>query len=109
LSGTARQRLLCAVAEVPPGTVRQVHLLEEDRLLAVYNLDGEYFLTDDLCTHAMANLSGGEIEDGRVICPLHGGAFDIRTGAAVLEPCTEPLRTYRVAEREGNLYGEVDE
>ena len=37
-------------------------------------------MTDDICTHGNASSSEGEIEEGKVYCPFHDGAFDIRTG-----------------------------
>lgn len=62
--------------------------------LAVYEVEGAYFVTDDMCTHGKARLSDG-FHDGFVIeCPLHGGSFDIRTGAPKTAPCAIALRTY---------------
>lgn len=80
--------------------------LDEDETLAVdldgrevclYNVGGEILATDNRCTHGDADLSDGLILDGCLIeCPLHEGTFDIRTGAAVGLPCTEPLRCHEV-------------
>ncbi len=64
--------------------------------IAVYNLDGEFFATDDICTHAYASLADGYIEGEMIECPLHGGCFDIRTGKAKTPPVTEDLNTYEV-------------
>ena len=66
------------------------------RQLALYNLGGRFYATDGICTHAYAPLADGYVEDGVIECPLHGGCFDIRTGAAVGPPCTEGLATYPV-------------
>ena len=87
------------------GSSVQVPKPGTDEFLAVFNLNGTFYVTDDMCTHAMASLAGGEILDGRIYCPLHGGAFDIATGEAVESPCTEPLRTYEVFAEDGLLYG----
>jgi 3-phenylpropionate/trans-cinnamate dioxygenase ferredoxin subunit len=46
-------------------------------------------------------MSEGYLEDGCIECPLHQARFDIRTGAAMCAPATEPLRTYPV-KREGD-------
>lgn len=86
---------LCATNDIPDGEVRQVEL-GDGRVLAVYNLEGEYFATDDLCTHGDASLSEGEIEDGKILCPYHMGSFDIRTGEACAAPCSIAVRTYAV-------------
>lgn len=62
--------------------------------LAVYEVEGAYFVTDNICTHGKARLSDG-YHDGFVIeCPLHGGSFDIRTGAPKTAPCVIALRAY---------------
>lgn len=92
---TAVQQRLCATSDVKPGEIIRVEL-ESGHAIAVYNLDGSFYATDDLCTHGEASLADGEIEDGSVICPFHLGAFCIRTGVATAAPCLEPLRTYPV-------------
>ncbi len=86
---------VCKVAEVASGTVRQIKLDGRDPI-GIYNLDDEFYAIDDICTHARATLSMGDIEDGTVVCPFHAGSFDIRTGAGASWPCTVPLRTYEV-------------
>ena len=62
--------------------------------VALFNLGGTVFATHNVCTHALALLSEGWIEDGKIECPLHQGQFDIRTGKALCAPLTEDLRTY---------------
>jgi len=93
---------LCAAGDIAEGEVRQVEL-DDGRTLAVYHVDGEYFATDDLCTHGDASLSEGEIEEGRILCPYHMGSFDIRTGEAVAAPCSIAIRTYRVTVADGDV------
>lgn len=66
------------------------------RALAIYNLDGEYFATDDTCTHALASLSEGEICGDEIVCPLHFATFNIRTGQCTGGPAVADLRTYAV-------------
>lgn len=86
---------LCGVGEIKEGEIKRVELAD-GRELAVYHLDGEFFATDDLCTHGEAFLSEGEIEEGQVLCPFHMGKFDIRTGEATGAPCTIAIKTYGV-------------
>jgi anthranilate 1,2-dioxygenase large subunit len=69
--------------------------------VALYKLDGEVFATHGICTHAMAILADGFVEDGKIECPLHQGLFDIKSGKALTAPLTEDLRTYPV-KIEGN-------
>lgn len=85
---------LCATDDVSPGEVISVEA--DDLELAVYNVDGVFFVTDDACTHGPGMLSEGYL-DGHVIeCDFHNGAFDIRTGEVVAPPCMIPIRTYKV-------------
>ena len=67
------------------------HYLEDDTPVAIYNLEGEYFATSDVCTHGQAFLSDGEIRGDEVVCPYHEGTFEIRTGEPVDPPCVIPL------------------
>jgi 3-phenylpropionate/trans-cinnamate dioxygenase ferredoxin subunit len=61
------------------------------REIALYLIGGTVYATSDVCSHAYARLSDGRVEDFEVICPLHGGSYDVRTGHALSEPCTEPI------------------
>lgn len=90
----ACQRLaLCRTTEVEPG--KAIRIEKGAVNVAVFNLDGEFFVTDDTCTHGPGSLSEGCIEGDRVECDFHGGAFNIRTGAVAAAPCMVPLKTYR--------------
>ncbi|CAH2786211.1 MAG: hypothetical protein CPDRYMAC_2601 [uncultured Paraburkholderia sp.] len=82
------------VADVPPGTVKACRV--ENIPLALYNLDGEFLATHDICTHAHACLSDGYLEDGKIECPLHHRLFDVRTGKAESGRVDEDLRTFAV-------------
>ncbi len=64
--------------------------------IAIYNLDGEIYATDDICTHAYASLADGYMEGELIECPLHGGCFDIKTGKAMTAPVTVGLKTHPV-------------
>ncbi len=85
---------VCAQSEVGPETAKAYEV--GDKRLAVYNLGGEFYVTDDECTHASASLADGILEDGIIECTLHFGAFDVKTGAVKAPPCSIALRTYKV-------------
>ena len=57
-----------------------IGVIVEGREIALYEMDGEVYATDDVCTHAYAKLSDGWMEKGEIECPLHAGRFDIKTG-----------------------------
>ena len=82
------------VADVVPGEM--LHIEVDGRQVCLYNLDGEFYATDDICTHRRARLSDGYLVGRVVQCPLHFGKFDVITGKALNPPCTLPVETYAV-------------
>ena len=68
----------------------------KDTPVALYQIDGEYFATHNICTHQTALLSEGFVEDGTIECPLHQGVFDIRSGKALTAPVTCDIQTFLV-------------
>jgi nitrite reductase/ring-hydroxylating ferredoxin subunit len=77
----------------------------DGREICLYNVAGEYFATDNKCTHGNADLSDGLIQDGYMIeCPLHEGMFDIRSGQAMSAPCTEAIRCHELRVQDGVIY-----
>ena len=85
---------IAKVSDIPPGTARCVEV--GGHRIAVYNLHGEFFATDDTCTHAHAPLSEGEISGDEIVCPLHFATFDIRTGRCTGGPAFEDVKSYPV-------------
>ncbi|MFT8245862.1 non-heme iron oxygenase ferredoxin subunit [Roseomonas sp. BN140053] len=83
---------LCDAAEVSEDTPVRADVAGES--FAVFLLEGEFYVTQDLCTHGPGSLSEGFVEGCEIECPFHQGKFDIRTGAATYAPCTEALRTW---------------
>ncbi|HTV88870.1 MAG TPA: non-heme iron oxygenase ferredoxin subunit [Stellaceae bacterium] len=81
-------------SDLAPGDVLGVVL--NGREIALYELDGELYATDDVCTHAYARLSDGFLDRDEIECPLHAGRFDVKTGKATAPPCTDDLKTYPV-------------
>lgn len=64
------------------------------RDLAVFNIEGDYYVTDDCCTHQQASLSEGYLQDDTIECPRHQGVFHVPTGKPMGPPVTERLRVY---------------
>ena len=85
---------LCAKADVPED---EVILVEKDDLeLAVYHVEGAFYVTDNACTHGPGELSEGFLEGHVIECDFHQGKFDIRDGSVVAPPCIVALKTYKV-------------
>ena len=102
---TARLRLV-AVDEVAPGEVKRARQPGYPSF-AVYNLKGEFFVTEDNCTHGMASLSDGYLEGDIIECPFHGGAFNVRTGEPAERPCVIPLKIYVPIVENGAVHVDV--
>jgi nitrite reductase/ring-hydroxylating ferredoxin subunit len=64
------------------------------REIALSLVEGAVFATDNICSHAFARLSDGTIEGFEIMCPLHGGSFDVRTGEPMAAPCQTPIGVY---------------
>jgi ethylbenzene dioxygenase ferredoxin component len=93
---------VCDAAAVGEGEVLRVDANGVPPL-AVYKLEGDYFVTADTCTHGEASLAEGFVEGGTVECPWHNGRFCIRTGAALDFPATVPLQTWPVTLVDGKV------
>jgi naphthalene 1,2-dioxygenase system ferredoxin subunit len=64
--------------------------------VALYDVGGSLYATNDICSHAYAKLSDGWLDNGEIECPLHAGRFDVKTGEATAPPCVDPVKTYPV-------------
>lgn len=89
---TSRIRL-CSLSEVGPGEMFRVDQPDVPPL-AVFNVDGQVFVTSNICTHNVAMLTDGYFEGDIVECPLHGGCFNVKTGAPTAFPCEKALQTF---------------
>lgn len=96
---------LCNTSDVDVGGALRVE--KDDLVLAVFNVDGEFFVTDDACTHGPGSLSEGYVEGDVVECNFHNGQFNIRTGKVVSPPCMVPVKTYRTVVEDGKVFVEV--
>ncbi|MGH6988285.1 MAG: non-heme iron oxygenase ferredoxin subunit [Stellaceae bacterium] len=80
--------------DLPAGEIKGVTIGKQE--IALYNLDGEFYATDNVCSHAYAQLSDGFLDHGQIVCPLHAGCFDIKTGKAMEPPAEDDIRTFPV-------------
>jgi len=96
---------LCSADEVSEGAALKVEAAGQ--VLAVFNVDGEFYATDDLCTHGPGSLSEGYIEGDVVECNFHNGQFNIRTGEVVAPPCMIPIKTYPTRVEDGKVVIDV--
>jgi 3-phenylpropionate/trans-cinnamate dioxygenase ferredoxin component len=87
------------VGELAPGSHRVVDV--DGASVAVFNVGGEFFAIEDVCTHDGGQLTGGIVEGDQVVCPRHGARFSIKTGDALTAPAYEPTAKFPVRVENG--------
>jgi nitrite reductase/ring-hydroxylating ferredoxin subunit len=97
---------VCPTSEVPENSVKSFEV--GNNVIAVYNVGGEFYATDNECTHGAASLADGMLEGDVIECALHFGAFNVKTGEAVQAPCFTALRTYKVVVENGEVRVDLD-
>jgi len=80
--------------EINPGQARLIDV--KGIQIALFNVNGEFFAIDNMCTHEEASLAEGEISGHEVTCPLHGAKFDVRTGEVLGPPAYDDVVRYAV-------------
>ena len=83
-----------ALESMPEGDVTSVNVGGQE--IALYEVEGEVFATDNFCTHGAARMSDGFLEGREIECPLHQGRFDVCTGKAMCAPLSQDIRVYPV-------------
>jgi nitrite reductase/ring-hydroxylating ferredoxin subunit len=99
---------LIETAAVPEGEGRRVRI-EGVEPIAVFRIGGEFYVTQDTCSHAGAALTRGWVEGFEICCPVHDGRFDVRTGAPLCFPATEPIRTFPSQVRDGEIWADLSQ
>ena len=100
-SPTTRIRV-CHVDDVAAGSSLKVE--QGGLTLAIFNVGGEFYATDNACTHGPGSLSEGELYGDVIECNFHGGQFNVRTGEVVGPPCLVPVKTYKVTVEDGQVF-----
>lgn len=80
------------LTEIPTDEPLQVNL--DGQLIAVYQVEGNYYATQDTCTHAKASLTEGFLDGDCIECPLHEARFHIPTGRLISGPACAPLKVF---------------
>ena len=79
--------------------------LADGSTICLIRVRDEIFALEDRCSHADFPVSDGDMVDDHVIeCPLHGAQFDVRTGAPLEPPATEPIPTYEARVADGYVW-----
>lgn len=97
---------VCATNELLPGEFQVAY--DGDTAIAVFNIDGELYALEDVCTHDGGELAGGPIEGFEIECPRHGARFDLRTGEALCAPAYLPTAKFPVKVEDGAVWTRDD-
>lgn len=80
--------------DVPAG--KMIGIENSGQKIVVANANGAYYAIGNICTHRGCKLSEGTLNEEKVHCPCHGSTFDIRTGAVIKGPATNPEKSFKV-------------
>ncbi len=80
----------------------------EDKTFCIYKLGDGFYATDGICTHEAVHLEDGLVMDDEIECPMHQGAFNIKSGKAISPPACDDLKTYPVKVEENKIYIQID-
>ena len=86
--------------DLQPGEARVVE--REGLLLALFNVGGTLYVTENTCLHRGGPLGDGFLEGPIVTCPWHGREYDVRTGESVESPGLR-VKTYPVIVEDGEV------
>lgn len=100
---------IATISDIPQNGMRAFEY--NGRRIAIFNAAGNYYATDDTCSHDDASLTEGwyEPEDETVECPMHGSRFNIKTGQALTLPAFEPIAVYSVRIEGDDVFVELSE
>ena len=92
---------IAPASELPNG--ERLFVEVADRPLVIFNIAGQFFAIGDVCTHDDGPLGDGTIEGHNIVCPRHGGEFEVRTGKATQMPAVVDIPAYPVRVVDGQI------
>ena len=76
--------------------------------IAICRFRDEYFAIENRCSHALSTFDDGRLRGYRIMCPLHGGTFDIRDGSCTGLPATKAIRSFPLRIVDGMIEVAID-
>lgn len=92
---------IAPASELPNG--ERLFLEVEGKAIVIFNIAGQFFAIGDICTHDDGPLGDGDLEGFNIVCPRHGGEFDVQTGKAVQMPAVVDIPAYPVKVVDGMI------
>jgi nitrite reductase/ring-hydroxylating ferredoxin subunit len=90
----AEFRVVARLGELPVNSMR-AFVIDGREVVVCHTREG-IFALDNICTHAHARLCEGRLRATRLVCPLHGGSFDVRDGRVLGAPAEVALVAHTV-------------
>ncbi|MBV11927.1 iron-sulfur cluster assembly protein [Rubinisphaera sp.] len=82
----------------------RLSVIIDDLPAVLIRYDDKYYAIEDVCTHDGQPLTDGLVVNGTIECPRHGARFDLKSGAALCMPATQPIQTFDLEFRDGEIY-----
>ncbi|MCY3763131.1 MAG: Rieske (2Fe-2S) protein, partial [Gemmatimonadetes bacterium] len=79
---------VATLEELEPGDAKAVRV-GEGRSIALFNVDGRIFATDNQCPHMGYPLTRGVVRNGVLTCDWHGRRFDLEGGGCFNNMCDD--------------------
>ncbi|NIO00810.1 MAG: Rieske 2Fe-2S domain-containing protein [Candidatus Latescibacteria bacterium] len=100
---------VCQKTDIPEDTIQGFEI--EGEMVLIANVGGQLHAISDTCSHEEALLSEGEFdpETCEVMCPLHGAAFDVRTGEVLSPPAMTHVASYPISIEGDDVYIEIED
>ncbi|MBK9926849.1 MAG: non-heme iron oxygenase ferredoxin subunit [Anaerolineales bacterium] len=92
---------IAPASELPNG--ERLFLEVGGKAIVIFNIAGQLFAIGDICTHDDGPLGDGDLEGFNIVCPRHGGEFDVQTGKAVQMPAVVDIPAYPVKVVDGMI------
>src|SRR5947207_6481939 len=96
---------VAAFSDVPMGEAKAIRL-GEGRSIALFNVEGRIFATDNQCPHMGYPLTRGAVRNGILTCDWHGRSFDLDGGGCFNYECAD-LQTFPVEVRHDEIWIQV--
>ena len=77
--------------------------------VVIIEIADQYYAFENQCPHRTYPLSDGYLQDGAIVCPLHGRKYDLQTGGCLRPVGADSLNTYEVFEEGNDLYIDLDD
>ena len=93
---------IAPASELPNG--ERLFLEVGGKAIVIFNIADQLFAIGDICTHDDGPLGDGDLEGYNIVCPRHGGEFDVRNGKVVQMPAVVDIPAYPVKIIDGMIH-----